>query len=131
MKTDNHSGASEVVGAMILIAVIGTVVSIVGVAILSQPQQGKIPSLNAEIDFVGNTIMITHNGGDTLQKDQMAIMVDGVDRTNSFVLMDGNGWSSWVIGDTLAYTAAALPGSIQIIYTGGSSGHVLLSWGNA
>ena len=116
---------------MILIAVIGTVVSIAGVAILSQPQPGKIPSLNAEIDFVGNTVMITHNGGDTLQKDQMAIMVDGVDRTNSFNLMGSNGWSSWRIGDTLTYTAAALPGSIQIIYTGGSSGRVLQSWGNA
>jgi len=131
VKVDNHSGASEVVGAMILIAVIGTVVSIAGVAILSQPQQAKIPALNAEIDFVGNTVMITHNGGDTLQKDQMAIMVDGVDRTNSFVLKNGNGWSSWVIGDTLAYTGdSAPPGSIQIIYTGSSSGRLLQSWGN-
>jgi len=131
VKTDNHSGASEVVGAMILIAVIGTVVSIAGVAILSQPQPEKIPALNAEIDFVGNTVMITHNGGDALQKDQMKIMVDGVDRTNSFVLMDGNGWSSWVIGDTLAYTGdSVMSGSIQIIYTGSSSGRLLQSWGN-
>ena len=131
MKTDNHSGASEVVGAMILIAVIGAVVSIAGVAILSQPQPAKIPDLHAEIDFVGNTVMITHNGGDALQKDQMAIMVDGVDRTNSFVIRNGNGWSSWVIGDTLAYTGdSAPPGSIQIIYTGSSSGRLLQSWGN-
>ena len=116
---------------MILIAVIGTVVSIAGVAILSQPQPEKIPALNAEIDFIGNTVMITHNGGDALQKDQMTIMVDGVDRTNSFVLMEGNGWSSWVIGDTLAYTGdSAPPGSIQIIYTGSSSGRLLQSWGN-
>ena len=131
MKTDNHSGASEVVGAIILIAVIGTVVSIAGVAILSQPQPEKIPALNAEIDFIGgNTVMITHNGGDALQKDQMKIMVDGVDRTSSFVLMDGNDWSSWMIGDTLIYTGdSVLPGSIQIVYTGLSSGRVLQSWG--
>jgi len=116
---------------MILIVVIGAVISIAGVAILSQPQPEKIPALNAEIDFVGNTVMITHNGGDALKKDQMAIMVDGVDRTNSFVLKDGNGWSNWMIGDTLVYTGDSVPpGSVQIIYKGGSSGHVLQSLGN-
>ncbi|MDD5143461.1 type IV pilin N-terminal domain-containing protein [Methanoregula sp.] len=77
MKTDNHSGASEVLGAVILIAVIGTVVSIAGVAILSQPPPEKIPALHAEIKLLGNTVMITHNGGDALQEDQMKIMVDG------------------------------------------------------
>jgi len=112
-----------------LIAVVGAAVAIIGVALLSQPAPEKIPALEAVISNTGNTIQIFHNGGDTLQKDQMKIMVDGVDRTNSFVLRDGNGWSKWMIGDTLIYTADPAPtGAIQIIYTGGSSGRVLLSW---
>ncbi len=116
---------------MILIAVVGGAVAIVGVAILSQPAPEKIPSLTTDITVVnGTTILITHNGGDTLQRTGMSILVDGVDRTNSFSPMNGGNWSGWVVGDTLMYKVPdgqSWPSSIEMVYTSGSSSEVIQS----
>jgi hypothetical protein len=116
---------------MLLIAVVGGAVALAGVAIFSQPAPENIPSLTTVITIVnGTTILITHNGGDTLQRTGMSILVDGVDRTNSFSLMNGGNWSGWAVGDTLMYqvpTGQSLPSSIEVIYTSGSSRNVVQS----
>ena len=116
---------------MLLIAVVGGAVALAGVAILSQPTPEKIPSLTTDINVVnGTTILITHNGGDTLQRTGMSILVDGVDLTNSFSPMNGGNWSSWAVGDTLMYQVPygqSLPNSIELVYTSGSSRDVVQS----
>ena len=128
--TEYENGLSDVFGAMLLIAVVGGAVALVGVAILSQPTSETVPSLNTDITLVNRTILITHNGGDTLQRTGMSILVDGVDRTNSFSLMNGGNWSGWAVGDTLMYQVPdgrSLPSSIEVVYTSGSSRDVVQS----
>jgi PKD repeat protein len=128
-----ESAASEVIGAVLLISVVVTAITIIGVALLSQPAPEKIPALDAIISSTDHKIFITHNGGDPLQKNEVSILVDGVKLTDSFTQMNGNEWSSWAIGDTLVYQVPAGepdPSSIQLVYTYGSSGYVLQSWGS-
>ena len=100
-RTEYEYGLSDVFGAMLLIAVVGGAVALVGIAILSQPTPETIPSLTADITLVNRTILITHTGGDTLQRTGMSILVDGTDLTNSFSLMNGGNWSGWAVGDML------------------------------
>jgi hypothetical protein len=129
-RTEHENGLSDVFGAMLLIAVVGGAVALFGVAILSQPTPENIPSLTMGITLVNRTILITHDGGDTLQRTGMSILVDGVDRTNSFSPMNGGNWSGWAVGDTLMYQVPdgqSLPGSIEIVYTSGSSRDVVQS----
>lgn len=118
-----------------MIAVIATVISIIAVGILSQPPPEKIPSVSMEILPVpGNhSFMITHTGGDALQKNDTSIIVDGVPSTGAFDLMGAASWSMWVVGDTLIYQVPEsqdMPSSVRVVYTRGSSGHVLMEWGN-
>jgi hypothetical protein len=59
-----------------------------------------------ETDSEGGTVSIYHDGGDPLEKGRFAILVDGVDRTADFSLIDAAGekheiWTSWKTGEAL------------------------------
>ncbi len=61
-----EAGLSDALGAIMLVAVIGMGIALAGVFIFSQPHPEKIPALTADITTIGRTILITHNGGDSL-----------------------------------------------------------------
>lgn len=127
-RTENESGVSEMMGALVLMSVIAAAVGIVGVGILSQPPPQKIPAVSFDISTVGNTIYIRHEGGDSLTREDFNILLDGIVATDSFHLFDSSGsWSSWSAGNTLLYQVPdgqPIPGSIQLVYTSGSSGRI-------
>lgn len=75
---------SEIIGALLLIAVISIAVGIVGVTILSNAGTSQVPSLSVRITNDSRIIWVAHEGGDTLPPDSYAIFVDGLDRTGSF-----------------------------------------------
>lgn len=130
--TENETGVSEILGAILLVSVVAMAVTLVGVAVLSQPLPEKLPALTAEIITIGRTILITHNGGDALRKSDMSIMVDGDDLKNSFTRPDGSGWSSWSVGDSLIYpvpTGDPMPKGVTIYYIGGKSATMIQSIG--
>ena len=121
-----ESGVSEVIGAVLLIALVVTAVAIVGVGLLSQPLPKQIPALESVISTSGNIVQITHNGGDTLQKGDFVVLVDGVDKTSLFNKDGALTWQSWSPGESLTvpYTN---PNSVRIIYTGAGASATLSS----
>ncbi|MFA4861216.1 type IV pilin N-terminal domain-containing protein [Methanoregula sp.] len=127
---EGDSGVSDTLGAVILVAVVGLAVSLVGLAIVSPPSPQN-PAVSAELITFGNTIQLRHNGGDPLMRNDLKILVDGADLTGSFLKGDGGTWSVWSIGDTLTYNVPvgqSRPKNIQLVYTGVPSGSVLQSW---
>ena len=73
-------------------------------------------------------IYIRHEGGNTLQISETRIVVDGNDKTGSF-LWSGSVWSSFAVGDTLEYTDDQWDnnGSIMFVYTGSSAEQAIIS----
>jgi hypothetical protein len=123
----HDSAVSEVIGSLMLISVVVIAIAIIGVVLTSQPLPQKIPSLDAIISSNGNdTIRIYHNGGDALLRQEMIILVDGVDTTSNFTHL-GSGWTTWSPGESLDYTSGSLPGKVQVLYVSGSAQTVLVS----
>ncbi len=132
ISVNRENALSDALGAILLVAVVGMAVTILGVAILSQPHPEKIPALNVDITTIGRTIQISHNGGDSLEKADMAIIVDGSDLKDSFQTIDGSPWSSWAVGDYLYYNVPLgqpMPQGVTIFYIGGSSAQIITSMG--
>ena len=122
---NRESGVSEIIGAVLLIALVVTAVAIVGVGLLSQPLPKQIPALDAVISTSGNTIQITHNGGDPVQKENLMILVDGQDKTENFF----KGADLWSLGDSLTFTPlnSQNPDNVKIVYTGAGASAILSS----
>jgi hypothetical protein len=139
-KTDRHQGGSrddtgcedavsELIGAIVLTAVIVAGVSIVGVVLWSQPPPLKVPSLSAVIFNQSCRIDIYHNGGDVLDRQAVRIFVDGANKTANFQKRgDAGTWTRWVNGDTLQYAPATCiqtPKRVDIIYNDGTVASVI------
>ena len=126
-KKHLESAVSEVIGSVMLISVVVTAIAIIAVVLTSQPLPQKIPALDAIISSNGkDTIRIYHNGGDALSHQEVAILVDGVEKTSGFTIR-GSGWTMWLPGESLDYNNGSLPGKVQIIFNSGSSQTVLVS----
>ncbi len=111
-----ESGVSETIGAVLLIALVVSAIAIVGVMLSSQPLPQKIPALDSVISTYGNTIQITHNGGDLLQKDEMMILVNGVDKTSSFLKEGSPSWQTWTTGESLILPDNVNPDNVKIVF---------------
>jgi hypothetical protein len=122
-RTENETGVSEMMGALVLIAVIAAAIGIVGVGFLSQPPPQKIPAVSVDITAIGNIVYIRHDGGDPLTKSDFNITLDGIDKTDSFSVLNGPAsWSTWIPGETLYYivpSGQSVPTLVQIIYNSG------------
>ena len=130
----NDYGLSDALGAIVLVAVVGMGVGLLGLAVLSTPLPQKIPSLDAEMKIVDHSVILRHQGGDALSRAEVSFISNGTDITGSFNNSDGSPWSGWSVGDTLTYDVPAdqpVPDSLQIVFTGGSSSRVLLSLGSS
>jgi hypothetical protein len=126
---NRETAVSEVIGAVMLIAVVVTAIAVIGVALTSQSQPEKIPALDAIISSNGkDTIRIFHNGGDSLTSQQIAILVDGVAR-NFTEDIQGSDWTTWSQGQFLDYNYGSLPqpGKVQLIYKSPTTQTVLVS----
>ncbi len=122
-RTENETGVSEMMGALVLISVIAAAIGIIGVGVLSQPPPQKIPAVSVDITAIGNIVYIRHEGGDPLTKNEFNIILDGIDKTASFSVLNGPAsWSTWIPGETLYYIlppGQSVPTSVQIIYNSG------------
>jgi FlaG/FlaF family flagellin (archaellin) len=119
---------SEVIGSILLISIVVTGVSIVGVVLWSQPPQ-KIPALDAIIskDTVHNMTHIYHDGGDPLSSQDFKILVNSYDYTTNFTKTMGSP-STWATGESLDYNYTGKeeePQVVQIVYTNAGSSSVL------
>ncbi len=124
--TGRERAVSEVIGAIMLISVVVVAVAVIGVALTSQGTPENIPALDAIISNYGNTIQIYHNGGDTLQRDQLQILVDGNPTTFTKGESDTS-WTSWSAGDSLVYTVPVgdMPKLVNIVFKGAGASTIL------
>jgi len=118
---------SEVIGSILLISVVVIAVAVVGVVLTSQGTPQKIPALSAVISNVGRTVFVYHDGGDTIQHDEMYIMVNG--ERQDFSKSGDPGWNSWAVGESLDFQ---VPGTdpintVTIVYDATGSSAVLAS----
>jgi hypothetical protein len=115
----NEPAVSEVIGSILLVSIVVTAVSIVGVVLWSQPPPQKIPAFDTIIsEDTGNTMIhLYHGGGDSLSSGDFIILVDGNNATASFTKSGVSGWSSWSTGESLDYSYAGMaqPRTVQII----------------
>ena len=126
----SEGGVSELIGSILLIAVLVMAVSIAGIYLFSQPRPEKIPSLHATIWNDTQKIYISHDGGDPLDYNYIKIFVDGIDKTSSFYLSTATGqpWTTWSIGNVLVYVTGSSPVStVHVVYTGTGSSAVGLA----
>ncbi len=118
-----HEGVSEVVGALILVSIGVLAMGIVILVLVSGSLPGSVPSFSGLISNSSRTIYISHEGGDPLWRGQYRILVDGVDRTASFV-----GPDPFSLGKNLTYVAPTMPGRVVMVFnTSGGGGTILLS----
>jgi PKD repeat protein len=117
-------GLSDALGAVILISVVALGITVGTAAFLSQQSIQKVPAVSAEVTTYADGIQVYHAGGDTLRKDDVAFMMNGVDKKNYFIHRDGSGWSTWSAGESLYYntTGQTLPQNLELVfsYIGGS-----------
>ena len=126
----SEGGVSELVGSILMIAVLVMAVSIAGIYLLSQPRPEKIPSLHATIWNDTQKIYLSHDGGDPLDYNYIKIYVDGIDKTSSFFMSTATGqpWTTWSIGNVLVYVTGSSPVStVHVVYTGTGSSAVGLA----
>jgi PKD repeat protein len=128
-RENGESAVSEVIGSILLISVVVIGVAIIGVALHSHSTPEKIPALSAVIseDTSQGIISLYHDGGDALSNQTVMITVDGVDKTAQFTNA-GSPWQTWTVGEYLNYKYSGnAPGTVQIVYSTGSSAAILAS----
>ncbi|MEN6396209.1 MAG: type IV pilin N-terminal domain-containing protein [Methanoregula sp.] len=120
----NNDGVSSTIGSIFLITIVVAGMAILMVAVVSQPHPQKVPAMTADIIRTENELYLKHEGGDTLQRGEFQILVDGQDKTTAF----GNP-ATWSVGQVLEYSgydSNNIPRTIQIVYTGDGSGTTIV-----
>lgn len=87
---------SEVIGSLIMIALIVTVVSILSVTYLSQPPPEKTPLIEFQVGIQGNTLVLYHNGGDALRTFKGGVGFS--DNSDYYILINND--DKWPIIDS-------------------------------
>ncbi len=119
----DNLGVSGTLGSIFLIVVVVAGMGVLMVAVISQPHPQNVPAMTAEVIQTSDSLSLRHDGGDTLNRGDFKILVDGQDKTNTF-----NVQSAWSIGQTLSYTGYSAqnpPKTIEIVYTGGGASQVI------
>lgn len=120
---------SEIIGAVLLLTLVVTAVSLVAVFVFSQAPPGKVPNVNFMVgsdNKVPPTLYLTHNGGDTLTTGTFSVYIDGAVRPYTVV----GGGNEWSLGKNLAVplSAGEKPQNIVLISTAtGSTSSVIAS----
>ncbi len=115
---------SEILGALLLIAVISLAVSIIGVTILSSVDTSQTPSLSIIISNQSQIVTISHGGGDPLPAGSYHIYVNDIDRTYSFSPAPGT--TVFKAGTILTYEGSSLPRTGMVVYKGPDGSEAVL-----
>lgn len=115
---------SEILGALLLIAVISLAVSIIGVTILSSVNTSQTPSLSITISNYSSNITISHGGGDPLPPGSYAIYVNDINQTTSF--SPPLNTTVFKAGTTLTYKGSSLPRTGMVVYKGPDGSEAVL-----
>lgn len=112
----NESGVSEVVGTVLLIALVVLGVAVVAAALFSQPKVTEVPhaSIVAGENASGHFVLV-HEGGDPLSVGEYRIYVGNgtalKDETAHFTAPAGGVWS---LGETITYKQSGSPDRVVV-----------------
>jgi len=124
----NEKATSEVVAAILLISVTVLGVSIIVVTLYSQPLPEETPQVAILVSNTTTSILLTHNGGDTLDEEEFIISIDGTVLDNQdAAVTGGDGAWPWSLGETLTFATAGEPHEVRVVYTGGGAELLLKS----
>jgi PKD repeat protein len=120
-----ESGVAEIVGSLMLIAIIGLGVAIAGVYFLNHSVPEKIPEFRASLSNTSTNLILQHDGGDSIPRSNFKILVNG----NPTGYVNSNASSpDWSIDETLTFfsydPATPLP-DVKIVYNGSAGERVL------
>ena len=123
------AAVSEILGALLLIAVISLAVSIVGVTILSNIETSQVPAVSLVIANQSQNISVTHTGGDSLPAGSYRIFVNDADQTAAFA--PDPGITAFMAGTMLHSDGQFLPPgqgprTVMVIYLGADGKEVVL-----
>ncbi len=120
------SGVSEIVGALMLIALIALGISIAGVYLVDKTNHEKIPEFRASIANTSTNLTLHHDGGDPIPRSNLEILVNG---NPTHYVSSQNQSSDWSIDDTLTlnypYNETSPLPDVKIVYTGTAGSRVL------
>jgi len=119
-RLSHDSAVSEILGALLLIAVISLAVSIIAVTILSSVDTSQTPSLSITISNSSNTVTISHKGGDPLPAGSYRIFVNDVNQTTSEPIV-------FKAGTTLTFGGPSLPRTAMVVYKGPDGSETILA----
>lgn len=131
-RYDGTSGVSEVVGAILLVALVVAAVALVAVSLFSQSTPTEIPNVNFLVGTdsrVPPTLYLTHNGGDTLTVGSFSVFVDGKPKSYSVA----NGGNEWSLGKNLLVplSSGETPQRIYLVYNQSGTGSSVIGSASA
>jgi len=131
--TKREDAVSEVIGGVLLIALVLIGAAIVGTYVTSQPLPEKIPRVQYNIKEINNAIYLEHEGGDSLRSGDFQIVIDGVRISDSEWEIEPDPSEPWILGGKIRITGHSGARSVGLVYTGGSGDTLLRSpsspWG--
>jgi len=109
---------SEVIGGVLLIALVLIGAALVGTYVLSQPLPEKIPKVQFSVKQIENHLYLTHEGGEPVDTGTIRVEVDGRPPIEHTIT------TPWEFGDTLDIPVNEADKtkdiSVSLIYNGGS-----------
>lgn len=118
------TAVSELVGVLVLVAIVSLAVAIVGVTILSGMNISQVPAVSFSIENQSGNVTITHAGGDSLPTGSYRILVDGVDRTQEFSPPPET--TAFRAGTTLLYVGVSPPRIVAVVARGADGRETIL-----
>ncbi|WP_440949442.1 right-handed parallel beta-helix repeat-containing protein [Methanosphaerula subterraneus] len=127
---EHDAGVSEIIGAVLLIALVVAGGVMVGVAIFSQPIPNQVPKVQIVIGADENgTVTLVHNGGEALNPGQYRVYLNQTPWSQSFINNTSPAeTTAWTVGNslTLRGSDANLTENVTVEYMG-SSGNVTIT----
>ncbi len=120
-------GASEVIGAVLLVGLVVIGGAIAAAFVFGQPTPKEVPhvSFSASLNSSAEVLTLYHTGGDTLEWDQYRVIVDGVDKTPNITASQQD--KPWSFEAPLAIEGIPGPvGAIVLTYRDSSGGETVL-----
>jgi PKD repeat protein len=120
-----ESGIAEILGSLMLIAIIGLGIAIAGVYLLNHSVNEKIPEFRASLANTSTSLTLHHDGGESIPRSSFIILVNG--NPTNYVSSNASS-QDWSIDETLTFysydPATPLP-DVKIVYNGSAGERVL------
>ena len=98
--------------------------------LVSQPLPDKVPMAYLSVSQSNERIEVVNKAGDTLTSKSLAIVVDGVDRTDEFRKQENTlDWGTLSAGEQIYYESPQEPQSVRVLFVGSSGQYLLASSG--